>query len=179
MNAGEKTLEWLRTEQLCIDDEWAVEFPGGYSWWSGKNKQTIPIAGSRVGPEGEAGEIIRVETEVFEDMDLSDAVLPELNELMELSSMAGLVFRSDERRINLCSSVLVHEGIREWMGPMISMAAMIQLRDAKEFGKIFATHGWKPAHSGHPVSGLRETECELIEGVSEILMEHGKQPSRW
>jgi len=182
MNAGEKTLEWLRHEQLRVDDKWSVDLPNGFAWWAAENRQSITIVGSEEGPDGEMAYWIGIETEVFRDVEaeIPEEKLADLNTVLMMASMAGLVHKPEEGRMNLCSVVRVHEGIREWMAPLISIAAMIQLLEAREFLPMFGKHlDWTMAESGHPDSGGREVPDELVFGVREILQQTGSGPSRW
>ena len=182
MNAGEKTLEWLRHEQLRVDDKWSVDLPNGFAWWAAGNRQSITIVGSEEGPDGEMAYWISVETEVFQNVEaeIPEKKLAVLTPLMMMASMAGLVHKPEEGRMNLRSVVRVHEGVREWMSPLISMAAMIQTLEAREFLPVFGKQlDWTEAESGHPDSGLRGTPDELVDGVSEILQQSGAESSRW
>lgn len=179
MNAGEKILDWLRHEQLRVDDEWSVELPNGFAWWAAKNKQTITIVGEKEGPDGGMGYFVRVETEVFKEVVLEGSRKEALDLLMSTASMSAIVHREDGGRLNLCTVVRIHEGVREWMAPLISIAAMVQILDARRFGDAFADLGWSPAVSPHPESGLRIEPDELVEGVEGLLASTGKVPSRW
>jgi hypothetical protein len=50
MNTGMKTIEWLFSEQLKVDDKWSVRTPNGFRWWVDRNEQTIEVVGQETGP---------------------------------------------------------------------------------------------------------------------------------
>jgi hypothetical protein len=51
--------------------------------------------------------------------------------LMGYASMAGPVYDEKAGTLSLCSLVRVHESIREWMSPLISMASVLQIAEVR------------------------------------------------
>ena len=51
MHAGNKTLDWLRNQQLNVSDEWSVPTTDGFCWWADQHAQTIEVIGQEVGPD--------------------------------------------------------------------------------------------------------------------------------
>jgi len=74
----------------------------------------------------------------------------------------------------------VHAGIAEWMRPVISMAAALQISEATALWHQLKD--FLPAHentSVHPQSGLRKTPDEIAEIVSSLVQPLGQQPCKW
>ena len=65
MNTGMKTIEWLFSEQLQVDDKWSVRTPNGFRWWADRNQQTVEVVGQETGPDEEIGYFVSVRTETF------------------------------------------------------------------------------------------------------------------
>ena len=76
---GQQTIEWLYSEQLQVDDEWAVRGPAGFTWWAYSNAQTIEIVGQEVGPDGRIGYLIGIRTEIVSELDLTEQALDDVN----------------------------------------------------------------------------------------------------
>jgi len=74
----------------------------------------------------------------------------------------------------------VHAGIAEWMRPVISMAAALQVSEANALWHLLKD--FLPAHentSVPPQSGLRNTPDEIAEIVSSWVQPLGQQPCKW
>ena len=180
MNAGQKTIEWLRDEQLCVDDEWSVDTSNGFTWWASKNAQSIEIVGSDVGPDGKNGYFLRVKTEIWRNVALTDKTLPVISLLMSSASMSGPVYDAKKRTLSLASMVRVHEGIWEWMARLISISAMMQIQDAHFMGaQIAPALNAKTAESNHPTNGPRDEPDELVVGFTPMLASAGEQRGKW
>ena len=72
MNTGMKTIEWLFSEQLKVDDKWSVRTPNGFRWWADRNEQTVEVVGQETGPDGEIGYFVSVRTELLRSLHLGD-----------------------------------------------------------------------------------------------------------
>ena len=72
MNTGMKTIEWLFSEQLQVDDKWSVRTPNGFRWWADRNEQTVEVVGQETGPDGEIGYLVSVRTELLRSLHLGD-----------------------------------------------------------------------------------------------------------
>jgi len=151
MNAGEQTIAWLYDEQLQVDDEWAVRTPGGFRWWADQQAQTIEVIGQEEGgPGGATGYFIAVQTELLRSVELDDARVAELNDVLMLSAaMTGVVYDEDRGLLNLCSLVAVHDDNAEWMRTLIGTAALHSLF-SKEQRDFYAAH----APAGIPMDSL-------------------------
>jgi hypothetical protein len=99
---------------------------------------------------------------------------------MQFASMAGPVYSPSERTIGLCSMVKVHAGISLWMRPIISVAAGLQIGEARLIGSELARHmGAEEALSGHPKSGLRPAPDEMAGLIDVLIAPMGRQQSKW
>jgi hypothetical protein len=82
--------------------------------------------------------------------------------------------------IKYAALVRVHEPIRDWMSPLISMAALLQIAEARIMAPELAKFlGAQSAESGHPVNGERPLPDELAEIVTSLIAPVGKLPSKW
>lgn len=178
MNAGEQVIDFLYTEQLQVDDQWAVRTPTGFTWWAGHNAQTIEIVDEETGPDGLVGYVISVRTEMVTDLDLTDAALADLNDgPMAGASMAGPVYDPQTSTVSLCSLVRVHEEIAPWMSMLLGAAAVMQLAEAPLFGEDFDDrHDGCFAISGHPEFGVRLDPDEMIHAATQVFPVAGAQP---
>jgi hypothetical protein len=182
MNAGQKTIEWLRTKQLQVDPEWSVSRPNGFTWWPHRHAQHVEVVRDYDGPGGDKGYVIRIRTECLR---IKAVLKPSagviLNSSMERASMAGFVHDPVTGVLYLSSAVRVHEGIWQWMSRLLSVAAMTQIvdapLDAKTIGLMLS--GAISAASDHPSSGPRKQPDEIAASFPSMRKAQGQQPSRW
>ena len=179
-NAGEQVLDFLYTTQLQVDDEWAVKDPGGFTWWAAENAQSVQILGEETSPDGMTGYLVSIRTEMLSGIELTDAALNEINRgPMKFASMAGPVFDPDTGTVSLCTLARVHDEIAEWMGMLLSTAAVLQLAEANFFGAQMAEHhGGHVAVSGHPERGVRQEPDEMIHAAARIFSRENREPLR-
>ena len=131
MNTGKQTVEWLFYEQLKIDEKWAIRTSNGFRWWADNNVQTVEGIRQMEGPEGKIGYLIYVRTELLNSLELSDSALIQLHSLlMPFASMMGPVYDEENKIISLRSPVRVYDATSEWMNPLISMSAVLQIGEA-------------------------------------------------
>lgn len=180
MNAGEQVLDFLYATQLQVDDEWAVRTPDGFTWWAAEKAQSVEIIDEETSPEGMTGYLVNVRTEMISGIDLTDAALIELNRgPMKFASMAGPVYDPESRTVSLCSLARVHEEITEWMGMLLSTAAVLQLAEVQLFAEgIAENHGGHVAVSGHPERGVRQHPDEMIYAAARIFSPANREPLR-
>jgi hypothetical protein len=180
-NAGVRTLEWLFSEQLKVDAEWSMRTPNGFQWWADKNAQTVEVVGQEAGPDGELGYLISVRTELLRSLDLGDSELTAINAiLMSYASMAGPVYDEQTKTLALASLVRVHDGISQWMNPLISLAAVLQIGEARIIGSLMAKElRAEEALSGPPGRGMRPEPDEMAEIIATLIAPMGKEPPRW
>src|SRR5664280_2834228 len=180
MDTGKKTIEWLYSEQLQVDAEWSVKSLNGFQWWADKNLQTVEVVGQEGGPGSETDYTISVRTELFRSLNLGHRELAGLNLLMSVASMAGPVYDQHTKTLCLCSLVRVHEGISQWMNPLISLAAVLQIGEARiispELAKWLTAEEALTAPPGH---SMRTEPDDMANMISTLIAPEGRQPSRW
>ena len=181
MNTGIKTIEWLFSEQLRVDDKWSVRTPNGFRWWADRNEQTVEVVGEETGPDGEVGYFVSVRTEMLRALHLGDRELKAINALlMAFASMAGPVYDQEAKTLSLCSLVRVHDAISQWMNPLISVAAVLQIGEVRIIAPGLAkVLNAEEALSGPPQHGLRPEPDEMAEIIDILIAPSGRQPSRW
>jgi hypothetical protein len=181
MNTGTESIEWLYSEQLRVDPEWSIRTPKGFTWWADKNAQTIELIEEERGPDGEVGYLLSVRTEFLRNLALDDRSTSVINALlMSCASMAGPVYNARTRVLSLCSLVRVHAGIHSWINPLISIAAVLQIGEARimapELAKVLAA---EETISGHPQNGVRTEPDEMVEIIASLIAPLGQQPCKW
>jgi hypothetical protein len=181
MNAGDRTVEWLFQEQLRVDAEWSERTPKGFRWWPDKNAQTVEVVGQETGPDGETSYFISIRTELLRSLKLGDREVAAINALlMSFASMSGPVYDTRTQTLSLASLVRIHDGISQWMNPIISVAAVLQIGEARIIGPELARAlGAQEALSGPPGRGTRPAPDEMAEVIATLIAPMGKQPSRW
>lgn len=178
---GRATIEWLYREQLRIDDEWAVRTPAGFTWWADRHAQTLAVVGEETDADGDVACLVSVRTALLRNLDLDERALAAIQELMGLAAMAGPVWDAETRSLDLCSLVRVHAGNQAWLRQLISVAAVLQIHDARALaGPLAAALGAEEATSTHPTSGPRPAPDELATAVvPNVLIPQGALPSKW
>jgi hypothetical protein len=184
MNTGEKTIEWLYKNQLQVDVDWSVRNERGFTWWPYQHAQRIEITGDVNGPDGATGQCVAIRTEVLRDLDLTDSAAVAINDLVQAGAytMSGLVYDAATRRLDLCSSVVVHEDIREWMQLIMSLAAVLQIAEAQPMADALVTFcgiGASVAISGHPANGMRTVPDEMAMIGQSVIVPMGREPCAW
>ena len=181
LNTGNESVEWLYNEQLKVDDEWAIRTPNGFKWWADKHAQTVEVVGEETGPNGEIGYLISVRTEFLHDLDMTDRHVAVINgSLMSFAAMAGPVYDAKTRTVDLCSLVRVYDGISRWINPLISVAAVLQIGEARIMASEVAKalHA-KSAISGHPKHGVRKRPDEMAGVIASLIAPMGQEPCKW
>lgn len=181
MDTGRQVIDFLYSEQLQVDDEWAVRTPNGFTWWGGHNAQTIEILGEDTTPDGMTGYLIGVRTEMVSDLDLTDDLLADLNGgAMSGASLAGPVYDPHSRTLSLCSLARVYDEIAPWMSMLLGSAAVVQLAEAPLYGEdLDERHGGCFAVSGHPQLGVRFEPDEMINAALQVFPVEGAEPLRF
>jgi hypothetical protein len=180
MNVGEETIQWLYKDQLRVDDEWSIRSANGFTWWADKHAQTVEILGEETWPDGDPTYLVSVRTDFLRDLTLNDQAALEINSLMSFASMAGAVYEATTQTLRLCSLVRVHHEIAKWMNPIISLASVLQIAQARiegtEMAKRLNAH---EAVSGHPTHGMRPKPDEMADMVETVIGPVGQQPCKW
>lgn len=181
MTVGQMTIEWLYSEQLKVDPEWSERTSSGFKWWAHKQAQTIEVIGQERGPDGNIGYFISVRTDVLRSVTLSEQQRMALNDtIMPSASMAGLVYDERKETLSLASLVRVHDGIAQWMRPIISVAAILQLGEAHALAVDLAQEfDADAAESGPPGRPMREIPDEMAGAVDTVVRPLGGMPARW
>ena len=181
MTIGEQTIDWLYKDQLRIDDEWSIRTAKGFTWWADKHAQTVDVIGEEPGPDGDTGYLISVRTDFLRNLELTPEAAVKINALlMPFASMAGPVYDDRTRDLRLCSLVRVHREIGPWMNRLISVAAVLQIAEARIMAPALAKAlNAQEAVSGHPQHGVRPMPDEMAEIVTTLIAPVGKEPCKW
>ncbi|MCW1960294.1 MAG: hypothetical protein KIH64_017450 [Mycobacterium sp.] len=180
MNLAEKIIDWLRDEQLQIDEQWSYLLPTGFTWWADQYSQTVEFVLEETGPSGETGYQLAVRTELLRDLDLDENALAQINALpMRCASMSGPVYDAPARRLDLWSLVRVTDDNGDWIRYLLAAAAVTQLAEARLLGPVLAeTAGALPATSDHPESGIRTGPHQMASAAG-MFVSSGDEPCAW
>lgn len=181
MDPGERAIQWLYA-QLKIDDYWAERTPDGFRWWADKQAQTIEVAGREEGgPDNATAALVAVRTDVLRGVELDDERRALLNSrVMSFASMAGLVYDTARRTLSLCTLARVLEDNESWVDPFLSMAAVLQIEEARAIAASLAGGlGAESAISGHPARGVRALPDEMAGAVEALVVPTGRRTSVW
>ncbi len=182
MDAGARAVEALYTRQLKIDDYWAERTPDGFRWWADKQAQSVEVVGHEEGgPDGAVGYLLSVHTDVVRDVELDDDKRATLNsEVMSFASMAGLVYDEGAHTLSLGSLVRVWDENLAWLTPLLGMAAVLQISEARMWApRLAASLGAATLISGHPSHGVRAQPDEMAGAVEKLVMPTGRDTSVW
>lgn len=177
VNIAEETIDWLRKEQLRIDEQWSYLLPAGFTWWADQYAQTVEFVGEETGPNGESGYLLAVRTELLREVDLTEAALETINSLpMRAASMAGPVFDVSARMLDLWSLVRVTDDNGGWMRYLLAAAAVMQIAEARLLAPVLAEAvGAVPATSEHPESGTRSVPGEMAFAAAAFVASDDEQ----
>lgn len=180
MNIAEEVIDWLRTEQLRVDEQWSYLLPTGFTWWSDQYAQTVEFVREQTGPSGETGYLVSVRTELLRELDLTETALAEINALpMRCASMSGPVYDVPARRLDLWSLVRVTDDNGDWIRFLLAAAAVTQLAEARAMAPVLAEAiGALPATSEHPERGVR-TVPDQMAFAANVLAQMGEEPCAW
>lgn len=181
MNAGAATVEWLRREQLQVDDDWSEATPQGFRWWAEHYAQTIEAVGGEPAADGTVSYSVTIRTDFVHGVELDERAVTVVNTLIgPTASMAGVVYFPNLKSLQLCSSVRVNDHNLLWSSRLVNMAATLQLSEAAEMaGEIAKLVRGEPARSGHPVSGHRQQPDQTREMTALLIAPMGREASRW
>jgi hypothetical protein len=182
VDAGARAVEALYTRQLKIDDYWAERTRDGFRWWADKQAQTVEVIGQEEGgPDGAVGYLVSVRTDVVRGVDLDDRKLAVLNaEVMSFASMAGLVYDEEAHTLSLGSLARVWDENLTWLTPLLGMAAVLQIHEARMWApSLAASLGAESLISGHPGRGVRVQPDEMAGAAEALVMPTGREASVW
>jgi hypothetical protein len=122
-----------------------------------------------------------VRTDVLRAVELDEAGLTALNaQVMSFPSMAGMVYDEELRTLSLCSLARVWDDNEAWLGPLLGMAAVLQIHEAAALTTQLASLvGGEAEISGHPVHGVRAQPDEMAAAVKKLVIPTGQRPSVW
>lgn len=181
MNAGRAVMEALYRDLLKVDPARSIRTANGFTWWADQYAQQIQIAGEAQAPNGDAGTLLAVRTELFRDLTLDDRAASALNSrLMAFASLAGPVYDFATRRLYLYSQVRLYDDTRPWLTRLLGIAALVQLDEARRLApELAALLRAGVAASGHPARGLRPEPGDMADIIPRRIVRLGCEPSRW
>jgi hypothetical protein len=180
MNTGQASIEWLYSEKLRVDEEWSVRTPRGFKWWADKNAQTIEIIGDEHDPDLGTAYYLSIRTELIKNLEFTELALSILNDcVMAMATMSGPVYNAENKTLDLCSLVRVHDGNYRWVNPLLSLASVMQIGEVSSYQSLIDSLDAAPNSSGHPRNGIRPEPDELVLVTEILLIPEGIRPCKW
>lgn len=176
-DVGLRVLESLY-EQLMIDEQWSIRRERGFTWWSYRLAQHVDV-GEPVESQGLVVCVVRIWTDVVREVDPSSNPAMILGAFNAQTTLNAMVWNGDRATISECCTAVIHDEIFGWMSKVLATAAILQNASATNRARGFAemTRG-VPAASNHPSSGQRPNMDDIL-GVPQVVVEEGRQPSRF
>jgi hypothetical protein len=166
-------------KEICtnmkIDKEWLINSESGFEWWGNHFKQKI-WADPPMDVNSTSITRVHVETDFLEYPKRSESTDTQLATILRLSSLSGIIHDPKEGCLKWHSSAFVHKESENWIEKMLSLAAILQLRDAEIIGALAKKFELKPHHSCHPHSGLREKMDGLLCALNQWIIPEGQKP---
>jgi hypothetical protein len=145
-------------DQMGIDAKWTVWEPRGFTWLGWHSAQRV-WSEPAVNDRGHTLYRLHARAELFEGFEETDKQVLLLNFLNMHMTLSGIVLSSDRRgRIELATSVYVHEQNFDWAQDFFSSAIGLQASEAAIWAQQFPArlmHGLRRVTSAHPQSGMR------------------------
>ncbi len=177
MNIAQQALETY-FEFNELPEKARVEVERGYSIWRGYFRQTLWYDGPF---EDEGVELFRlnVRTDLLKNFDGSTEQLDAVGIAMQIPTLSGLVRNErDPSRIQLASSVYVHDENVGGVSAIFFQASMAQMADAANLAELCAKAGLEQDCTKHP-SGEQFDDPEDMMGLLLEIRESGSTPSRY
>ncbi len=170
-----------RTYEICmVDRKWAVWEERGFSWWAHRHRQTI---WSEPGFVDEGFELFRISarTDFLSDVPFSVAVAEKLAALGRFATVATPVCDVPHRKIQLYTSVFVHQETFDWIiEKLFAPSAIIQVIEAETMAEVLGNRlGAVADQSVHPSSGARVEPDDMLNLVRDIVAPRGARRSPW
>ncbi|MCF7929057.1 MAG: hypothetical protein K9L68_09305 [Spirochaetales bacterium] len=180
MNLGQKVIDWLYRDRWQVEETRAVCGRDGFTWWPGDFSQTIRMAGEEIGAHGETCYLITVETDLFRytpPQDGDRTLFSIFSMLMRNTTLSGVVFRREEERITLNTSVRIyHETYRE-ISRLIEAAAALQIGEAQRLQKsLYALPYLTIAMNSPPAGGSFPGPHPVTRVIDEEFLPAGRLP---
>ncbi|MDQ5908368.1 MAG: hypothetical protein QG599_459 [Pseudomonadota bacterium] len=167
---------------LHIDREWSVCAPTHFTWWADQQAQHITVRTADAALDDEdPGVLIAVRTELLRGVTLDATAASALNSrLMAFASLAGPIYDPATGSVALHSLLRVHDDTRPWLTRLLSLAAVLQISEARRLAPELARLlGAEVAVSGPPERGIRPVADEMTGVVPQLIAPQGCAPSRW
>jgi len=145
---------------LRIDKEWSVISERGFTWWGHRQAQRVwaeePFEGS-----GMMITKLNAEADSLICSKRSEFPTDQLAAYLCDSSLSGLVVDND--RVKYRCSAFIHEQNQHWLGPLFSLAVIMQAVEAVNLSMIFEkTFGLLADNSQHPDNGPRQYPDDML-----------------
>ena len=174
MDAGEELVDHLFKE-MQIDEDWAVRRPRGFTWWAGPLAQHV-WSEPPVEDFGHEISRVHVQTDLLTGFTPDERSLRALSLTSAYSTMSGYLL--GEGVIRSATSVFVHRGTLVMWKHLLTIAALVQVTAAHiDIVSLLSLTGARPAMSGHPQSGERETHDDMLNVIKRVFAPMGAGPS--
>jgi hypothetical protein len=163
-----------------VDETWSVREPRCFTWWAGDFRQRVYVDAGRL-DRGHTIFRLSAVTDLLREVDtLKSGIAEGLAALNMFASSYAITLDQEQRSVSLCSSVVLHEGIAEWIVLHFAGLAILQVIDAQARAVVYASMiGGAPDSSHHPRAGTRSTHDQMLDLVRGVYCPMGQERSRW
>lgn len=161
-DVGPEVTQFIYTSML-IDTEWSMQTPRGFTWWGHGLAQRIWADECRR-DMGVDVTLMHSETDFLRNVDDNRQTLEGLNFLNTETSQFAFIYRPEERRIRLHSTVYTHRQNVEWSKRLLQRAVGLQVATAHTIvdSSSHLFKGSEPDATCHPKSGYRQKSDEMV-----------------
>jgi formylglycine-generating enzyme required for sulfatase activity len=166
--------EWCSTFIEVFDTQglgWAIELEEGYDWWPKDRRSSISFQ-NHTDSEGKDFITLRFMTDVVRNIDLDKTTLEAINRISNNSSLSGLVYFEESKKLRLVSPV-TFEAEDPPLGVFgrLQTAAVFQYREAETVAKrLSELAGATDDISENPTNGSRDVASSLVDLFDETIV---------
>jgi hypothetical protein len=167
-------------DSMRVDSQWSTQEERGFTWWVKDFAQRV-WAEEAIDDDGFTIYRVHARTDLWKNVPNTDEYVEKLNALSMHASMSGLIRPEyDPDRVQLATTVYVHEETLDWVKVVFGLAVAIQAADAQIRGAEMARLlGAQSDTSSHPVSGARPYMDDMLNTIKTLVAPLGREPSRW
>lgn len=166
-------------DAMQIDDEWSLRDERGFTWWPKDHRQRV-WAERPFRDRGLRLSRVHARTDLlsgFESSEKNLTALATLNAFMTMS--APIRLKSDLTRLQLATSMYMHEEIMPWAKRLFSVAATVQAAEAHRIAANLAeVMAAQEDTSSHPHSGPRNEPDDML-NISDYMATTENGEPRW
>lgn len=162
-----------------IPVETRIDFENGFTIWRGDFRQTIWFDKPFV-DQGVTLSRLNARIDLYKGFSATPDQVKLVGDIMQVSALCGPVRNpEDDSRIQLASSVYIHEGSSPNVSNLFSIMALCQVADAHNFAQSFSATGLEVDSSTNPIELSSTKSGEDYEALIMFIRQPGEARSRF